>query len=114
MKKQLFIISFVLLFFKPSSSFSTTGCLVPGYTELLIVQTPPGGIIYSSIPNLQPLAGCWWVLETTISGCLGHGKVGVKGEYKMECPFDDYIPLLMIAIGGFGYVKLLSRKHIRL
>jgi len=114
MKNQLFIISIVLLFFKPISSFPTTGCLVPGYTELLIVQTPPGGIIYSSIPNLPPLPGCWWVLETTISGCVGHGKVGVKGEYKMECPFDDYIPLLMTAIAGLGYSKLIRRKYIYL
>lgn len=110
MKKQLFIISFVLLIAHPNRSFAETGCLVPNYPGLLTYQSVPGGV-YSEQGMVLPPSGCWWVLKERISGCIGYGKPGLKAEYELECPIDDYIPILLIFTIGFGFFKL-SRKVI--
>lgn len=107
MKKSLFIIPIFLNFLVSNWCFAETGCLVPGYSELLIRQTMPGSP-YFNLPNLPVEEGCHWVLTSYIGGCVGHGKGGVKGEYEMQCPFDDYVPILIIFTIG---TVILKRKH---
>ncbi len=104
MKKLLFIIPILLIFLVPVFAFAETGCLVPGYTELLINQSGVSGP-YFNLPNLPAPQGCQWVLISRISGCIGHGRGGVKGVYELQCPIDDYVPILLFITIGTVLLK---------
>lgn len=105
MERQLFIIPFVLLILKSPLVFATEGCLVAGYPDLLVTQPLPGST-YANEGALYPAANCWWTLVTYSSGCIGHGKGGVKGNYEMQCPIDSYVPILVIFTIGCALLKL--------
>ena len=107
MKKTLFIIPIFLNFIIYFKVVAETGCLVPGYTELLTNQSGTTGP-YFNLPNLPATEGCHWVLIYRISGCIGHGKGGVKGEYELQCPLDDFVPILLIFT--IGMVSLIRKS----
>ncbi|MFD2288807.1 hypothetical protein GJU39_05830 [Pedobacter petrophilus] len=113
MKKLCLIIPICLI---PIFVFAEYGCLVPGYPELLTYQTnSPGGIFSNTPGNIYPAAGCFWKLNVMLpmSGCVGHGRAGIKGTCYQECPVDDFIPLLFIFTTGAAFLTF-YRKPLRL
>ncbi|MET4083645.1 hypothetical protein ABIB40_003617 [Pedobacter sp. UYP30] len=109
MKNLCVIIPFLLI---SNLLFADSGCLIPGYPELLTYQTNPPGGTFSNTPNSPPNPGCQWVLDTSLPfiGCVGHARGGTKGTYYQQCPIDDYVPLLLIGAGGFGFFILRRRE----
>jgi len=104
MKKLCLIIP---LYFIPLLGFAQYGCLIPGYPELLTYQTnPPGGIFSTTPGELYPANGCNWKLDSSLpsTGCVGHGRAGVKGTFYQECPVDGFTPLLFIFTAGMAFL----------
>ena len=102
---MLFIIPILSNILFSAPSFAEQGCLVPGYTELLIRQDRAGAPYFNS-PNLPAPLGCEWILISFISGCIGHGKGGIKGEFELQCPLDDNVTLILVLSIAIALLKL--------
>ncbi|TDG35317.1 hypothetical protein EZJ43_14585 [Pedobacter changchengzhani] len=108
MKKLGLIIPFsIIFFFIPNKVFSEIGCLVGN--SLLTNQVPSSGLYYGT-PSYPSAPGCNWVLVRVIGGCAFGGRGYIKGDYEMQCPLDDYIPALLLLIGGIGFVHIRKTK----
>lgn len=111
MKSQLFVIPFLFFGVSPFLGFAESGCLVPGYPELLLNQSGITGPYFNS-PHIYPPADCWWSLVKHESGCIGHGRAGVKGEFEMQCPVDGSVYILIIFTIYFSLSKLVNQTFM--
>ena len=116
-KKYLLVV--VLLFLLNDTSFASTGCLRSGQ----VYTTPPSGWYQWESPTQSecPVGASTSTQYASINstsstrcttGFLGFGGNGVLVDYDIEyCPIDDYVPLIILLLGGITSV-LLRRNYL--
>jgi hypothetical protein len=94
-----------------------TGCLLPNgkihYQENGISR---GKTNYNATPNVLSTAVFCEEDVLVNSDCCVDNKNNPANQgskvkfYLYECPIDDYVPLLILAIGGFGFFSIRRLK----
>lgn len=110
MLKYLFSFLFVL-FCCTSIKVSAqqyTGCLYSGY----IYYTPDGTSggfpnFRKAPPGSRVLTGSAFCVVNIGGSCRVDKKVNQTGSlrtfYLVQCPIDDYVPLIILLVGGFAF-----------
>ena len=106
------------------SSIATDGCLLPNN----IIYTT-GTIIYHNFSDTYDRGGgtthlspnyCYWIPTSGTRcyvcavglGCSDTPTEGIRANFSMvECPLDDYAPLLMLVFGFLGFFWIKNLQH---
>ncbi len=120
MKKFLFFVVFI--FFVSNKLFAAQGCLKGG----LVYTSPPSGwrswwtdsiddSCSSGASTSDTYAYVYTISNSACSVALFNwGGSGVLVDYSiMNCPIDDYIPILIVLTGStyFLFLKRFTRKN---
>jgi len=114
MYKFLYSLLFSGIFIISSASAQQqTGCLLPAGTLHYQANGTSGGKTnYNTNPNV--LLSSVFCVATVVSNpnCRVNKNSGASFQgtkrtfYLVQCPIDDYIPLIILAIGGFGFFSI--------
>ena len=113
MLKYLFSFLFVILCCSSSKVLAQqyTGCLYGGY----IYYTPQG--TSGGVPNYRKappgsrvLTGAAFCVVNIGGSCRIDKKASQTGSlrtfYLVQCPIDDYVPLIILLVGGFAFYTI--------
>ena len=115
MLKYLFSFLFVILCCTSSkvSAQQYTGCLLPN-GKLHYVQngTHGGKTNYKKNPNVNSGSVFCIAVVTNNPNCKVDKKNNPQNQgtkrtfYMVQCPIDDYVPLIILLIGGFAFYTI--------
>lgn len=96
-----------------------TGCLLPAGTIHYQENGVHGGKTnYNTNPNIL-ITSAFCVGTVTINpNCRVNKKSNAANQgtkrtfYLYQCPIDDYIPLIILAIGGLGFFSIRKLKLV--
>lgn len=123
---RVFILVSLMLLFFYNSTFADVGCLADGSNNIYKVlngqfnPAGPGGPYpnynygTSSVNRVDQTTVYCRQSSLTICWIGGGGLPSGYGTiitYSVtQCPLDDYIPILLIASGGFGFIVLRNKN----
>ncbi|RZJ19649.1 MAG: hypothetical protein EON51_16785 [Acinetobacter sp.] len=121
MKRGFLFLCFLFCYINLTAQV-VVGCFVPTENKVYTNKGSKGH--YDNIYTPLPTDACWTPSITVIpcDACIGglnaggncpggNYAVGFEGSFTMvPCPLDDYIPLLIFAIAGFGLFRLRKRQ----
>ena len=103
-----FLAAIALLPFEGFAQYNENNCYYLSAGRLYndaLHTSPAGGFpalaqcpVYSGVPYFYSYP------KTGVGATLCYALGGAY--YKVACPIDDYIPLLILATGGFGFIVL--------
>ncbi len=102
-----------ILIISSASAQQQTGCLLPnGFLHYTVNGTSGGKTNYNTNPNIA--SSSVFCIATVVSNpnCRVNksNNAAFQGTkrtfYLVQCPIDDYIPLIILAIGGVGFFSI--------
>ncbi|MFA6277337.1 MAG: hypothetical protein WC622_11340 [Pedobacter sp.] len=106
-----FLITLLVAFGLISSANAATGCILTSnktkiYTSLI------SGTNYRSTTSSTSPAGCTYKQTGGSCTVANAGPALLGTTTNLECPIDDYVWLIMLTLGGLGFVYIRKKNLI--
>jgi hypothetical protein len=106
-----FLITFLVAFGMVLSVKATTGCVLSSNLTKIYTSLQ-SGTTYRSTTSSTALSGCVYKQTTNTCTVSGLGS-GFKGDTTiLNCPIDNYVLLILLFSGGFGFVYIRKKNLI--
>lgn len=115
----MIVMAIVTLHSSKAFAQQQTGCLLPnGRIHYQENGVHGGKTNYNTNPNVLISTVFCVTVVTTNPNCRVNKKSNAANQgtkrkfYLVPCPIDDYIPLIILAIGGFGFFSIRRLKLV--